>query len=178
MPALPITPSTHHIFAVFRQNTAHFIPDSGATHILVRASDSDVLDSITHYTPSHRRPHFEVANGASITPIASGFLRFPQTTVTVRAFIFDDEDLSNNLFGLAPLIQQGCTATFTNTDFTIQTPHHVLIYGTKSTTSNTWWFSLPKPHDLRAGAVIRHEQHAEIVLFAYATFGSPAYPTF
>ncbi len=27
-------------------------------------------------------------------------------------------------------------------------------------------------------AVIRHEQHAEMVLFAYATFGSPSYQTF
>jgi hypothetical protein len=37
---------------------------------------------------------------------------------------------------------------------------------------------LPRPKDFRAPAVIRHEQHAESVLFAYATFGSPPYPTF
>ncbi len=37
---------------------------------------------------------------------------------------------------------------------------------------------MPRPKDFRASAVIHHEQHAESVLLAYATFGSPSYPTF
>ncbi len=84
----------------------------------------------------------------------------------------------DNLFGIAPLLRHGYTATFTEHDFALHTPEKVLLYGTKASHSNTWWFSLPRPKDFRASTVIHHEQHAESVLFAYATFRSPSYPTF
>ena len=61
-------------------------------------------------------------------------------------------------------------------DFALHTPENVLLYGTKAPHSNTWRFSLARPKDFRAYAVIRHEQHAESVLFAYATFASPSFP--
>jgi hypothetical protein len=72
----------------------------------------------------------------------------------------------------------GYTATFTEHDFALHTPENIFLYGTKVPHSNTWRFSLPRPKDFHASAVIRHEQHAESVLFAYASFGSPSYPTF
>ncbi len=92
--------------------------------------------------------------------------------------MFHDHDLADNLFGIAPLLRHGYTATFTEHDFALHTSSNVLLYGTKAPRSNTWRFSLPRPKDFRAAAVIRHEQHAEMVLFAYATFGSPSYQTF
>ena len=182
--SLTIPPPTiptidHKIFAVYhRESAATLIPDSGATHILIRETDADILHSTTPYPPHTRRPQFEVANRQFISPIATGVLQFPESTVTTQAYVFRDTDLADNLFGIAPLLHQGYTATFTDSAFTIHSPHHVLLYGSKAPHSNTWRFSLPKPTQCRASAVIRHEQHAEMVLFAYATFGSPAYSTF
>ena len=150
------------------------IPDSGANHILIRETFADILHSTTPYPPHTRRPQFEVANRQFISPIATGVLQFPESTVTTQAYVFRDTDLADNLFGIAPLLHQGYTATFTDSALTIHSPHHVLLYGSKAPHSNTWRFSLPKPTQCRASAVIRHEQHAEMVLFAYATFGSPA----
>jgi hypothetical protein len=171
--ANPHPTTDDHIFAVYHRNTAvSFIPDSGATHILNRDSDAHILHSIMPFLPHTRKPQFEVANGQFIVPISSGLITFPGTTVTLR-----DHDLLDNLFGIAPLLRHGYTATFTEHDFALHTPEKVLLYGT-TPYSNTWRFSLPHPQAFRASTVIRHEQHAESILFAYATFGSPSYPTF
>ena len=174
------SPATdHHIFAVYQRDTAvSFIPDSGATHILIRESDADILSSVAPFPPYTRRPHFEVANKQFIVPFASGVIAFPNSDVTLRAYIFRDHDLADNLFGIAPLLRHGYTATFTDNDFSLHTSGNILLYGTKTPLSNTWRFSLPRPNEFRAAAVIRHEQHAEVVLFAYATFGSPSYQAF
>jgi hypothetical protein len=103
-------------------------------------------------------------------PIASGFITFPGVDITLRAFIFRDKDLADNLFGIAPLFRQGYTATFTENYFALHTPDNILLYGTKAPHSNTWRLSLPRPKDFRAAAVIRHEQHAESVVFALSEF--------
>ena len=95
--------------------------------------------------PSTRQPQFEVANGQFISPIdAVGLIAFPNTTVTVRAFLFRDDDLVDNLFSTAPLIllRHGYTATFIDHDFALHTPDHTLLYGTKAQPSNTWRLSL------------------------------------
>jgi hypothetical protein len=41
-----------------------------------------------------------------------------------------------------------------------------------------WRFSLPKAKHHITHQVVRHEQHAELVLYALATFGSPPTKTF
>ena len=110
-----------------------FIPDSGATHILIREADADILHSVAKFPPHTRRPQFEVANGQFIVPIASGFITFPNTDVTVRAYLFRDNDLADNLFGIAPLLRHGYTATFTDNDFALHTASNVLLYGTDPT---------------------------------------------
>jgi hypothetical protein len=173
----PVTfPTTdYHIFAVYHRDTAvSFIPDSGATHILIRDSDADILHFTSTFATHTRRPQFEVANRQLIVPpIASGFITFSNTNVTLRAYLFRDHDLADNLFGIAPLLRHGYTATFTEHDFALHTSSNVLLYGTKAPRSKTWRFPLPRPNDFRVSTVIRHEQH-EMVLFAYATFGSPS----
>jgi hypothetical protein len=142
----PVTSPTtdYHIFAVYQRDTAvSFIPDSGATHILIRESDADILHSTSTFAPHTRRPQFEVANRQFIVPIASGFITFPNTNVTLRAYLFRDHDLADNLFGIAPLLRHGYTPTFTEHAFALHTSSHVLLYGTKKPLSNTWRFSLP-----------------------------------
>jgi hypothetical protein len=115
----PTPPPTtdHHIFAVYQRDTA------------VSFADAKILHSVAPF-PSHtRRPQFEVANGQFIVPIASGFITFPNTDVTVRAYMFRDHDLADNLFGIAPLLRHGYTATFTDNDFALHTSSNVLLYG-------------------------------------------------
>jgi hypothetical protein len=102
-----------------RDTAVSFIPDSGATHILIREADAEILHSVAPFPPHTRRPQFEVANGQFIVPIASGFIGFPSTDVTLRAYLFRGHDLADNLFGIAPLLRHGYTATFTENDFAL-----------------------------------------------------------
>jgi hypothetical protein len=99
--------------------------------------------------------------------------------MSLTANVFHDTDLADNLFGLAPLINLGYTATYTRTGISIDNhSNETVIYGTKLPTYNIWKFSLPKPNSHAARIVIRHEQDAETVLYASASLGSPAYQTF
>jgi hypothetical protein len=139
-PPHPIIPTTDHtIFAVYhRDSAATIIPDSGATHILIRESDADILHSATPYPPYTGRPQFEVASRQFISPIATGVLHFPDSAVITQAYVFRDTDLADNLFGIASLLQQ----RYTDSAFTIYSPHYVLrLYGSKASLSNTWRFS-------------------------------------
>ena len=92
-------------------------------------------------------PGFAVANNALLYPIATGLLHLPTTSIYLDAYVFEDYDLADNLFGLAPLINQGLTATFssTNVSFDAPTPDgpRTIIYGTKHPSENVWHLSLP-----------------------------------
>jgi hypothetical protein len=116
---------------------------------------------------------------STIYPIATGQLHIPHTSITLTAYVFHDTNLSDNLFSLAPLISLGYTATYSRTGISIDdSAHHTVIYGTKHPLDNVWKFSLPKPGSHSARIVVRHEQDAELVLYASVSFGSPAYQTF
>ena len=171
----------HRVFSVYAP-TVTFTSDSGATDILMRYCDSHILQNYTSYSDASARPGFDVANYQQIYPIAHGILTIPNTTITMTAFVFHDDDLHSNLFGVAPLTNQGLSATYTNDDLQITTPTpngpQTILYGLKEPGDNVWRFSLPKARPSAAYNVIRHEQHAELALYASATFGSPTYKTF
>ena len=173
-----MSPNDHRVFTVYRPQIT-FTSDSGATDILVTHRDSSKLTDYKPYTHNSSRPGFSFANQSTIYPIATGKLHIPNTTVSLTAYVFHDSDLSDNLFGLAPLINLGYTATYSQTGISIDdSTHHTVIYGTKHPLDNVWKFSLPKPDSHSARIVVRHEQDAELVLYASASFGSPAYQTF
>jgi hypothetical protein len=100
---------------VYSSYTANVSPspltDSGATDILVTHRDSNILTHYTPYTTNSSRPGFSIANMSTIYPTATGQLHIQHTSITLTAYIFHDIDLSDNLFGLAPLINLGYTAT-------------------------------------------------------------------
>ena len=173
--------SEHRVFSVYSP-TVHFTSDSGATDVLMRQCDSHILLSYTTYSDTASRPGFDVANFQCIYPIAHGKLRIPNTDILLTVFVFHDEDLHANLFGVSPLTEQGLSATYTNTDLqiTASTPHgpKTILYGIKLPGDHVWRFSLPKTAQPAAFNVIRHEQHAELALYASATFGSPPFKTF
>ncbi len=79
--------------------------------------------------------------------------------MSLTAYVFHDTDLSDNLFGLAPLINLGYTATYSRTVISIDNFFdQTVIYGTKLLIDNIWQFSLPKPNPHAARIVVRHEQ--------------------
>ena len=177
----PAHNTIHRIFTVYSPEVI-FTSDSGATDILIRACDSHILTDYTPYTATTSPPGFDVANYHQIFPIAYGKLSIPNTTIKLDAFVFHDDDLHSNLFGIAPLTQHGLSATYTDTDLQVSAPtshgSKIIIYGVKHRNANVWRFSLPKSRPSAALNVVRHEQHAELVLYASATFGSPTFKTF
>jgi hypothetical protein len=163
------SPGTEHrVFSIYSPAVT-FTSDSGATDILIRQQDSHILHHYTTYTDTSARPSFDVANYQQIYPIAHGKLRLPHTTILLNAFVFSDDDLHSNLFGVSPLTEHGLSATYTNEDLqiTTPTPHgpRTILYGVKQPGDNVWRFSLPKSRHASAHNVIRHEQHAELALY-------------
>jgi hypothetical protein len=148
----------------------------------MRQRDSHILPHYTTYTATAARPGFDVANFQQIYPIAHGKLPIPHTSISLTAFVFNDDDLYSNLFGVSPLTEHGLSATYTNDDLqiTIPTPYgpKTILYGVKQPGDNVWRFSLPKSRLAATHNVIRHEQEAKLALYASATFGSPTFKTF
>ena len=177
----PANNTIHRVFTVYSPEVT-FTSDSGATDILIRECDAHILTQYTPYTDNASPPGFDVANYNQIFPIAHGKLSIPNTQITLDAFVFHDDDLHSNLFGIAPLTQHGLSATYTNTELQISAPTthgpKIIIYGVKNLNANVWRFSLPKAQHYTAHQVVRHEQNAELVLYASATFGSPPTKTF
>ncbi len=166
----------HQVFTVYRPSI-QFTSDSGATDIILHQSDSHVLINYTHYDDPSCSPRFDVANDHSIYPLGTDYFCLPSSNLRLVAYVFSDHVLADNLFGLAPIINLGYSATYSSSGLTIRDPnHHVVIYGTKY--DNIWKFSLPKPPTRSANIVVRHEQSAELVLYASASFGSPSYANF
>jgi hypothetical protein len=76
-------------------------PDSGATDILMKNSDAHCLSNY-HVYDNEPPPTFNVANNHIIRPIGTGALAIPRTTLRLTVYVFEDRDLADNLFGLAP----------------------------------------------------------------------------
>jgi hypothetical protein len=131
----------HRVFSVYAP-TVTFTSDSGATDILMRYCGSHILQNYTAYFNASARPGFDVANYQQIYPIAHGVLTIPNTTITMTAFVFHDDDLHSKLFGVAPLTNQGLSATYTNDDLQITTPTpkgpQTILYGLKEPGDNVW----------------------------------------
>ncbi len=121
----------HRVFTIYRPSTT-FTSDSGATDILVIQRDASILTDYTSFAQTSDRPGFSIANLSTIYPIATGRLHIPNTTISLTAYVFNNTDLSANLFGLAPLINFGYTAIYSSTGLSIYDPSvHTVIYGTK-----------------------------------------------
>ena len=159
MPLINFHPhdTIHRIFTVFSSDVV-FTSDSGATDILIRSCDAHILTQYTPYTDSTSPPGFDVANYHQIFPIAHGKLTIPNTNIMLDAFVFHDDDLHSNLFGIAPLTQHGLSATYTATDLQISAPTthgpKTIIYGVKNRNANVWRFSLPKTRQTTASNVV------------------------
>ncbi len=111
----------HRVFSIYSPAVT-FTSDSGATDILMRQRDSHILLHYIPYTSTAARPGFDVTNFHQIYPIAHGKLQLPHTSILLTAFVFNDDDLHSNLFGVSPLTEHGLSATYTNDGLQITTP--------------------------------------------------------
>jgi hypothetical protein len=106
----------------FAQPSWSAVPDSGASHILFKQSDSHVLQNI-RYSAAHEAPFavLKAANNAELTAIAKGTL--PIAGFNLPAYIFPDHELATNLLGLVSFCDQGCTAVFKKNTFRLLWPN-------------------------------------------------------
>ena len=80
------------------------IGDTGASHVLIRQSDDHVL-AYREYTPPKAIPFgtLNAANGHTLKAIGRGTLHM--AGIALPAYVFKDEELTNNLLaGTRPLL--------------------------------------------------------------------------
>ena len=170
------------------------IADSGASHVLIRASDAHILHN-KEVSANPKNPYavLKAANHATITAIGRGTLLVQHLAVT--AYIFRDSDLANNLLGLVPFANLGCSTTFRPKSFHIthrnRTP---VITGRRESVSALWTVSLTSnqtPHQsdgipppsrsvgiyVEANAITLQD-NASYVKFVHAALGYPSPSTF
>jgi hypothetical protein len=123
------------------------LADSGASHILLQASAAHVLQQV-EYSRENYPPFAELkaANHGVLTAIGRGILSI--SGLAVMAFIFADCDLANNLLGLVPFANLGCTGVFQPRTFMIYkegdpTP---ILAGTRTSLDSLW--QVPLHQDL------------------------------
>ena len=181
------------------------IADSGASHILIRKADVDVLTS-AEYTPTKYAPVavLKTANGAPLAAIGQGILTIG--SLRLPAYVFKDSDLMNNLLGVAPLADRNCTAVFGPSSFQVYRNDgpRPLLSGTRDSSQSLWLVNLsavthqlpesdgiPPPHPVRATGVggptrgiymeanhVARHDNASYVRFIHACLGYPAPTTF
>jgi hypothetical protein len=136
----PLTPST----LLVALSSPH-IPDSGASHILLRASS---LPDIAHlFTPSRVPPiTLSQANGAPLVASHGGTLSFP-SRAPILTYILLPCDLAHNLWSVSALIGTNGCAIFTPTSVSFFYPSSPLPFltGTKQATDTLWALSIPSP---------------------------------
>ncbi len=175
------------------------IADSGASHVLLRASDSFLLTALQFTVAS--APAYAVlkaANGANLA--ASGRGIFTIAGISVTAYVFPNKDLVNNLLGLAPFVNLGCTAVFKRSKFQLylganRTP---ILSGKRNSNNSLWNVDLSQvmlaaPHPdgipppqttdergvyVEANAITAQEDARSYVNFVHACLGYPAPSTF
>ncbi len=84
------------------------IADTGASHILFREADASILTQVTRCTRNKPCATLKAANEALLRAIGRGKLTI--ASMQVEAYIFQNEDLANNLLGVIPFSDLGCTA--------------------------------------------------------------------
>jgi hypothetical protein len=173
--------NTNAISGYRTQSLLHLL---SCRHIHIRQRGNRYPHATTRFTHTTTlrtppQPHDQASTWPTFnkyTPLHTGNYNFiPHTSILLTAFVFNDDDLHSNLFGVSPLTEHGLSATYTNDDLQITTPTpygpKTILYGAKQPGDNVWRFSLPKSRSAAVHNVIRHEQHAELALYASATFG-------
>ncbi len=174
------------------------IADTGASHILFREADASILTQVTRCTRDKPCATLKAANGALLRATGRGKLTI--ANIQVEAYIFQNEDFANNLLGMIPFSNLGCTAIFKPHWFGVYPPKNrtPIIVGTRTTSAGLWFVDLaqfastdscgvsdciPPPSPAHPGAYIEANaialhDNASYVKFVHASLGYPAPSTF
>jgi hypothetical protein len=139
----------------------------------------------------------KAANGANLA--ASGRGIFTIAGISVTAYVFPDKDLVNNLLGLAPFVNLGCTAVFKKSKFHFYLGAHrtPILSGQRNSNNSLWNVDLSQvmlatPHSdgipppqttdergvyVEANAITAQDARS-YVNFVHACLGYPAPSTF
>ena len=132
------------------------ICDSGASHILLRASTAALLSHI--YSPATVSPEtFTLPDGSFLQADTGGILTFPGLDAPVSCYVVPDSILYHNLFAVAPLLRPDGQAVFTNTDvkfYSTDTAVLPFLSGHKLPADNLWSITVPPPHLSQATALL------------------------
>ena len=170
--------SKHSLFEpTFLLRAPYAIADSGASDILLRASDATGIDHDASITDKN----VLLPNGHTLQSIAAGHIRLPNMPNPFKVYIFRNNELRQSLFGLSRLCSQGCTINFTINTVTVTNNGAMVLRGQRLPTDSLWTVPLPVPAimstDVTANAVISIPSDAAFIRFAHATLGSPSIST-
>jgi hypothetical protein len=169
-------------------NSVSAIADSGASHVLFRLSDAHILSN-TEFSSSTPYAALTAANHATITAIGRGTLTVQNLTLT--AYIFRDSDLANNLLGLIPFSNLGCTSIFRPKTFQIfrENQRIPILTGKRVDTADLWNVILlpatasesdgilppnQEPGIYVEASALSLQDTASYVKFSHASLGYPA----
>ena len=148
---------------------------------MVRRSDSHVLTNIQ----PDRSLRVKLPNSQVISSVARGTLTLSGQTESCsqEAYVFSDKDLHITLLSLSSFAKKGCIITLHNTGSMITLNGEVISEGIKAPNDSLWLLDLAHTTHTsnhhrptvpsQANLVIRHENNADRINFAHATFGSP-----
>jgi hypothetical protein len=115
------------------------LADSGASHVLFKASAVHVLRNVEYSRP-HDAPFavLKAANHGVLTAIGRGILAI--SNVEIMAYIFPDRDLTSNLLGFLPFANMGCTTVFKPRSFHIFKGHSrtAILSRTRPDANSLW----------------------------------------
>ena len=197
MVVIEMTSETEHALFARLDTTApavFAIADSGASHVLFKDSAAHVLQQV-EYSRKNDAPFavLKAANHGVLKAIGRGFLEMAD--LRVRAYIFSDHDLANNLLGLLPFTNLGCTGVFKPHSFHIFKGNErtAILSGTRDSANALWRVpilsdgrtatdNIPPPAPaaglyVEANAV-QIQDNASYVRFVHACLGYPAPTTF
>ena len=122
--------------------------DSGSSHILVRFEHAHILKYIT-MSDIKKQPFAKLKSakiGSELSPIGRGLLQIGP--FCFPAFIFRDDELQDSLLRLNPLTKRGCSAIFTDQNFSLlhDLNKKPILHGSKTSLQNSWRVAIRQYH--------------------------------
>ena len=112
--------------------------DIACTDLFLRASDADGL------VMSPAEKSVTLPDGSTINSNLSSVVSIGVSGSKMTAAIFDDSLLGHSLlFGLAPLVNQGCVVTFNEDSVTITKDGKNILSGKKAKDDHLWNVNVP-----------------------------------
>ena len=154
--------------------------DTGSSKILIR--ESDAATAHISVTNTLHPLHVQFPDGVIAQSTGTANIALPATSTTLAAHVFPDNVLTQSLFGILDITNQGYDVTFKTSGVGIYDDQGVEIHFQPKLPADTSW-TLPIVPAVdstidHANAVIPLPSDSDFVKFMHASFGSPSVSTF